>query len=111
MKYPDLQNLTDYSPPYSPCDAHSRVPHAVGVLYLLAPEYERHLARMAPCGGFLLFGSPTLMETGETRLRLRQAPLCRVRRCPVCPWRRSPMRQPRLYQSLLRLVPNNAVPL
>ena len=49
-------------------------------------------------------GWADLPETGETRLRLREAHFCRVRHCPVCQWRRSLMWQARFYQSLPKLV-------
>ncbi|MCZ5716289.1 protein rep, partial [Escherichia coli] len=104
MKNPDLQNLTDYSPSDAPWDAHRSVSDDVGGIYLLAAEYERYGARMALCGGLLRFGWSTLKETGETRLRLREAHFCRVRHCPVCQWRRSLMWQARFYQSLPKIV-------
>ncbi|WP_253821784.1 protein rep, partial [Salmonella enterica] len=85
-------------------DAHRSVSDGVGGIYLLAAEYERYGARMAACGGLLRFGWSTLKETGETRLRLREAHFCRVRHCPVCQWRRSLMWQARFYQSLPRIV-------
>ena len=100
MQNPKLQNLTDYSPSDAPWDAHKSVSDDVGGIYLLAAEYERYGARMASCGGLLRFGWSTLKETGETRLRLREAHFCRVRHCPVCQWRRSLMWQARFYQSL-----------
>ncbi|WP_187648774.1 protein rep, partial [Salmonella enterica] len=93
MKNPELQNLTDYSPSDAPWDAHRSASDDVGGIYLLAAEYERYGARMASCGGLLRFGWSTLKETGETRLRLREAHFCRVRHCPVCQWRRSLMWQ------------------
>ena len=77
MKNPELQNLTDYSPSDAPWDAHRSVSDDVGGIYLLAAEYERYGARMASCGGLLRFGWSTLKETGETRLRLREAHFCR----------------------------------
>ncbi|MEE7589090.1 protein rep, partial [Klebsiella pneumoniae] len=52
----------------------------------------------------LRFGWSTLKETGETRLRLREAHFCRVRHCPVCQWWRSLMWQARFSQSLPRIV-------
>ncbi|EGH0324352.1 protein rep [Salmonella enterica subsp. enterica serovar Typhimurium] len=104
MQNPKLQYLTDYSPSDAPWDAHRRVSDDVGGIYLLAAEYERYGARMASCGGLLRFGWSTLKETGETRLRLREAHFCRVRHCPVCQWRRSLMWQARFYQSLPRIV-------
>ncbi|MBE3060804.1 protein rep, partial [Klebsiella pneumoniae] len=46
----------------------------------------------------------TLKETGETRLRLREAHFCRVRHCPVCQWGRSLMWPARFYPSPPRIV-------
>ncbi|MBE3060591.1 protein rep, partial [Klebsiella pneumoniae] len=65
---------------------------------------ERYGARMASCGGLLRFGWSTLKETGETRLRLREAHFCRVRHCPVCPGRGSLMWEGRFFQPLPRIV-------
>ncbi|WP_306465781.1 protein rep [Bifidobacterium breve] len=59
---------------------------------------------MASCSGLLRFGWSTIMETGETRLRLRSAQFCRVRHCPVCQWRRTLMWQARFYQALPKIV-------
>ncbi|WP_419471527.1 protein rep, partial [Escherichia coli] len=72
--------------------------------YLVAAEYGRYGARMASCGGLPRFGWSTLKETGETRLRRREAHFCRVRHCPVCQWRRSLLWQARLVHSLPRIV-------
>ncbi|KAA2114138.1 Replication protein, partial [Escherichia coli] len=52
----------------------------------------------------LRFGWSTNEQTGETRLRLRDARFCRVRHCPICQWRRSLMWQARFYQSLPKIV-------
>lgn len=100
----NLQYLTDYSPNDKPWDSHKSVSDDVGGIYLRASEFERYAARMASCGGLLRFGWSTIKETGETRLRLREAHFCRVRHCPVCQWRRSLMWQARFYQSLPRIV-------
>ncbi|MGD7042886.1 protein rep, partial [Klebsiella pneumoniae] len=70
--------------------------------------FERYGARMASCGGLLRVGWSTLKETGDTRLWLREAHLCRVRLCPVCQWSRSLMWQARFYQSLPRIVADYA---
>ncbi|WP_419836534.1 protein rep, partial [Xenorhabdus bovienii] len=96
--------LTDYSPNDKPWDAHKGQSDDVGGIYLQAVEYEAYAARMRDCGGLLRFGWSTLTDTGETRLRLREAHFCRVRHCPVCQWRRSLMWQARFYQSLPRIV-------
>ncbi|MBD2806586.1 protein rep, partial [Xenorhabdus sp. ZM] len=96
--------LRDYSPNDKPWDTHKGESDDVGGIYLHAAEYESYAARMRDCGGLLRFGWSTLVETGETRLRLREAHFCRVRHCPVCQWRRSLMWQARFYQSLPRIV-------
>ncbi len=83
MKNPELQNLTDYSPSEAPWDAHRPLADDGGGIYQHPAESERYGARMASCGGLLRFGGSTLKETGETRLRLREAHFCRVRHCPV----------------------------
>ncbi|WP_162860973.1 protein rep, partial [Escherichia coli] len=54
--------------------------------------------------GIMRFGGSTHTETGETRLRLRDARVCRGRHCPICHWRRSMMWQARCYQSLPKIV-------
>ncbi|EPH7273506.1 protein rep [Salmonella enterica subsp. enterica serovar Agona] len=104
MKNTDLQYLTDYSPNDKPWDAHKAISDDVGGIYLRAAEFERYASRMRDCGGLLRFGWSTLKDTGETRLRLREAHFCRVRHCPVCQWRRSLMWQARFYQSLPKIV-------
>ncbi|MEH3699454.1 protein rep, partial [Escherichia coli] len=104
MQNPKLQNLTDYNPDDKPWDAHKGQSDDVGGIYLRAAEFESYAARMRDCGGLLRFGWSTLKDTGETRLRLREAHFCRVRHCPVCQWRRSLMWQARFYQSLPKIV-------
>ncbi|EBN3512773.1 Replication protein [Salmonella enterica subsp. enterica serovar Montevideo] len=104
MQNPKLRNLTDYSPDDKPWDAHKSQSDDVGGIYMRAAEFESYAARMRDCGGLLRFGWSTLKDTGETRLRLREAHFCRVRHCPVCQWRRSLMWQARFYQSLPKIV-------
>jgi len=96
--------LTDYSPSDAPWDTHRAIADDVGGIYAGAVEFERYAARMDACSGVLRFGWVDTPETGETRLRLREAHFCRVRHCPVCQWRRSLMWQARFYQSLPKLV-------
>jgi plasmid rolling circle replication initiator protein Rep len=96
--------LSDYSPRDLPWDSHRTFTDTVGGIYNTASEFERYAERMASCSGLLRFGWSTLMDTGETRLRLRSAQFCRVRHCPVCQWRRMLMWQARFYQALPKLV-------
>ncbi len=96
--------LTNYSPQDKPWDVHRGQADDVGGIYAKAVEFERLAARMSACAGLLLFGWVNTPETGETRLRLREAHFCRVRHCPVCQWRRSLMWQARFYQALPSIV-------
>ena len=96
--------LSEYSPRDSSWDSHRTFTDSVGGIYQTAAEFERYALRMASCSGLLRFGWSTIMETGETRLRLRSAQFCRVRHCPVCQWRRTLMWQARFYQALPKIV-------
>lgn len=96
--------LSEYSPKDSVWDSHRTFTDSVGGIYRSAAEFERYAERMASCSGLLRFGWSTIMETGETRLRLRSAQFCRVRHCPVCQWRRTLMWQARFYQALPKIV-------
>ncbi|WP_159198910.1 protein rep, partial [Escherichia coli] len=85
-------------------DEHRSISDDVGGIYLRAAGFERYGERVEGCSGILRFGWSTNEETGETRLRLRDARFCRVRHCPICQWRRSLMWQARFYQSLPKIV-------
>lgn len=99
--------LTDYNASDAPWDQHRGETEDVGLIYSGAAEFERYATRMGDCSGLLRFGWQDNAETGESRLRLREAHFCRVRHCPVCQWRRSLMWQARFYQSLPDLVAKN----
>lgn len=96
--------LVDFSPSDKPWDIHKGQCDDVGGIYARAAEFEGYAARMEQCGGVLRFGWDNDQDTGESRLRLREAAFCRVRHCPVCQWRRSLMWQARFYQGLPALV-------
>lgn len=98
------EGLTDYSPSDKPWDTHRGQSDDVGDIYSGTDEFQRYAARMNDCSSLLRFGWDKARETGETRLKLREAHFCRVRHCPVCQWRRSLMWQARFYQSLPDLV-------
>ena len=66
----------------------------------LAEDFERYASRIDKCSGVLRFAWAGDPETGEIRLRLREAHFCRVRHCPVCQWRRSLMWLARFYDAL-----------
>lgn len=96
--------LTDYSPQDAPWDAHRAQSDDVAMIYAGAAGFERYAARIADCSGLLRFGWVDDRDTGESRLRLREAQFCRVRYCPTCQWRRMLMWLARFYQSLPALV-------
>ncbi len=96
--------LASYSPGDKPWDVHRAQADDVQRIYAQAHEFERYAGRMTDCSGLLHFGWSDDPETGESRLRLRNAQFCRVRHCPVCQWRRSLMWQARFYQALPRIV-------
>lgn len=93
------QRLTDYSPSDRPWDAHRAESQSVEGAYL-GTEFNALAGRMRACSGFLGFVWSDDQETGESRLKLRDARFCRVRHCPVCQWRRSLMWQARFLRSL-----------
>ena len=96
--------LFDYSPTDAPWDVHRGQADDVGGIYATALEFERYAARMADCGGVLLFGWEINPATWVTALRLKHSHFCRVRHCPVCQWRRSLMWQARFHQALPKIV-------
>jgi len=96
--------LSDYSPSDAPWDTHRGQTDDVAGIYASSVQFERYAERMETCSGRLRFGWQTEQETGESRLRLREAFFCRVRHCPTCQWRRSLMWQARFYQSLPSIV-------
>ncbi len=95
--------LTDYSEKDKPWDVHRSQAQDVMMIYDSAEEFARLGERICGCSGVLRFGLVVDPETGELRLKLREAQFCRVRNCPVCQWRRSLMWQARFYQALPRI--------
>ena len=95
--------LTDYSARDKPWDVHRSQAQDVMMIYDSSEELARYGERICGCSGVLRFGLVVDPETGELRLKLREAQFCRVRNCPVCQWRRSLMWQARFYQALPRI--------
>ena len=81
--------LSDYSPKDAKWDVYRAQTELTADLLAEYDEFQRYAARMADCSGVLLFGWDTQPETGETRLRLKQARFCRCRHCATCAWRRT----------------------
>lgn len=92
--------LADLSPKDKPWDVHRAQAEDVQAIYATAEEFDRYAQRISKCSGVLRFAWNPDPDTGELRLRLREARFCRVRHCPVCQWRRSLMWLARFYQSL-----------
>ena len=95
--------LTDYSKRDAPWDTHRAQAQDVMAIYETVKDFERYAERISGCSGVLRFGMVVDPETGELRLKLREAQFCRVRNCPVCQWRRSMMWQARFYQALPKI--------
>lgn len=95
--------LTDYSKRDAPWDTHRSQAQDVMAIYETVKDFQRLAERISGCSGVLRFGLVVEPETGELRLKLREAQFCRVRNCPVCQWRRSMMWQARFYQALPRI--------
>lgn len=95
--------LTDYSPSDAPWDIHRAQTDDVAAIYASVVEFERYAARMQLCSGVLRFGWELNRETGELRLRLREAKFCRIRYCSTCQWRRELMWLARFFQALPEL--------
>jgi plasmid rolling circle replication initiator protein Rep len=62
--------------------------------------HTKQAGRMSQCSGSLSFGWSKADESGETKLKLKQARFCHVRSCPVCQWRRSMAWQARMFRAL-----------
>lgn len=99
-----FEGLTDYSPSDAPWDTHRAQTDDVAGIYASCLKFERYAERMGLCSNRLRFSWDTPQDTGETKLKLREAHFCRVRHCPTCQWRRSLMWQARFYQALPAIV-------
>jgi len=94
--------LSDVSPKDKPWDKHRASADRVQTIYT-NHEYSRYADRMRQCSQQLGFALEA-QDTGEFRLRLRQARFCRVRFCPVCQWRRSMMWRARFLRALPKVL-------
>ena len=97
-------SLSDLSSRDKPWEVHRAQAQDVQAIYGEAREFERLAERIGKCSGVLRFSEAHDPETGEARLKLKEAQFCRVRHCPVCQWRRSLMWQARFYQALSGLI-------
>lgn len=103
VKEEEPRGLTDYSEKDRPWDTHRGHADDLAGLYALT-EFQRYSERISACSEVLRFAWADDTQTGESRLKLREAQFCRVRHCPVCQWRRALMWQARFYQALPRIM-------
>ncbi|HDR9284863.1 TPA: protein rep, partial [Burkholderia vietnamiensis] len=101
--------LVERSPGDKPWDENRASADRVTAIYADAEpaKFQRLADRMVECSGWLTFGDVVDRETGELRLRLKNARFCRVRHCPVCQWRRSLMWKAKFYEALPAIVANH----
>lgn len=97
---PAESTLSSYSEKDKVWDKHRSQSLDVEAIYAQAADFEKYAKRISDCSGVLRFGWRDDLETGESRLRLKEAQFCRVRYCPTCQWRRSLMQQARFLQAL-----------
>ncbi len=97
-------SLASYSEKDKVWDKHRGQAVDVEAIYAQAKDFEKYAARINGCSGLLRFGWADDAETGESKLKLKEAHFCRVRYCPTCQWRRSLMHQARFLQALPAIV-------
>lgn len=90
--------LTDLSPADKPWDRLRANADTVRKHYLNS-ELPQYGQRISQCSGWLGFGLEA-QDSGEFKIRLRQARFCRVRHCPVCQWRRSLVWRARFFKAV-----------
>lgn len=91
--------LTDYSAKDATWDKWRAKTQDVEAIYK-DNDYDNLAARMHECSASLGFAWSDDADTGESKLKLRQARFCKVRHCPVCMWRRSMKNSARFFAAL-----------
>jgi plasmid rolling circle replication initiator protein Rep len=82
-------------------DIHRSSTQNVEAIFKTGEElHKRQAGRLSLCSGSIVFGWQNDLETGESKLKLKQARFCHVRSCPVCQWRRSMAWQARMFTAL-----------
>lgn len=81
-------------------DTHKNNVDLVADLYNQSSEFERYFQRLEDCSGRLEFSQIVNNETGELKIKLKNAHFCRVRHCPICQWRKSLMWKARFYKAI-----------
>lgn len=87
-------------------DKYKSSAESISRTYTLAGEnyYALRISKCAVDLSFVLSSLQNTIDTGELKLKLKQAHFCRVRHCPVCQWRRSLMYKAKAYQALPKLM-------
>ena len=91
--------LSDQSPRDKPWDVNKALSQKIANLFE-GTIRNRLASSIKACAGKLEFGWLTDSETGETRLKLKSAFLCRARFCVVCQWRKSVMWTAKFLQAM-----------
>ncbi len=94
--------LSDISSKDKPWDAHRSNASVVSRLYAEAGNH-RYADRIKECSKLLGFLFEA-QDSGEFRLRLREARCCRVRHCPICQWRRVLMWRARFFMAVPKVM-------
>lgn len=92
--------LSDYSPKDTKWDVYRAQTELLADFLAEYGEFQRYAERMEKCSGVLHFGWETQPETGESRLRLKNAEFCRFRHCSTCAWRRTLAMTARFLEAL-----------
>jgi plasmid rolling circle replication initiator protein Rep len=92
--------LTDYSPKDTKWDVYRAQTELLADFLAEYDEFQCYAERMEKCSGVLHFGWETKPETGESRLKLKNAEFCRFRHCSTCSWRRTLAMTARFLEAL-----------
>jgi plasmid rolling circle replication initiator protein Rep len=85
-------------------DIHRSATQNVETIFKTGEDFHiKQSGRLSKCSGSLVFGWSEADESGETKLKLKQARFCHVRSCPVCQWRRSMTWQARIFVTMPKL--------
>lgn len=102
--------LSDYSENDKPWDKHRAESQSLETMLSGSSSEEqinKYVTRLHDCSPKLNFSWNTDTDTGESRLKLRDAHFCRVRHCPVCAWRRSLKSLAKFYKALPEIEEQN----
>lgn len=106
VKQKDLLLLRDFSTNAKDAkfDSHRSATQSIEKIFTDGEEFHvRQAGRLSQCSGVLSFGWQDDNETGESKLKLKQARFCHIRSCPVCQWRRSMAWQARMFTAMPKL--------